>query len=349
MSNIKRVNYCILTLAEKIEIYQEFQGQNFFNHDLFQNLCQVNKIKNYKEFVKKGKKINLLELLNYKESHKKINQCFPCLFFDNYQAWVTVNEEGNYVYFSKNKKNNEDAIVQIDIVDFIEIFFGKNIEEVFNETSTFFYIKEKEWREEKKHELAKSKIYIERFTSSTLKDILLSIHTIALSYNLNSMLSKEDSPIFFISTRYIAAKINRTHSYVAKQLKELEALGFISKLNKDVIETLTLKKRYQPISAFTILQITEENRYEMANKIENYILTKIKDNTYESKQIMYTHIDKIIEWKKHLTYQDIENNFEKKYHRGIYSYLNEKYKKVKPNKNLKKKYSLTTNHYLYLA
>lgn len=346
MDNIHTLSY-----DEKISLHHENQIliKGVFNIHSFYHEMKRNNIETYHDLLEKGKKLDLNLFIN-----KIIFEEMNCFLFDGYKGFIYKNNKNNYQYITRNHENT----YYLDIIDFLEIYFGENIEFILtNLLKGEFLWKEKEFSK-LKNNLNKTK-KDSRLKILSSMPIYEFLNKKAFDYDISSIVSHEENAIYFISTRFISTNTNTSQTKVLNDLKTLHELGFIQILKENEFSKLVKKSKlkkekeksfYKDTNGFiihdieTVLENLEMNLLKMNNRkkmISKEKRVELKENNV--REFLMNRMDEYgflsVELLEKENYPFIQDAI---------ILMNILFQKRKPTKSMKNNFLLESNQYIYV-
>lgn len=340
-----------LSYNEKMKFHHENQTliKGVFNIYSLYHEMKKNNIETYHDFLAKGKKLDLNLFIN-NIIFKEMN----CFLFEDYHGFIYKNNRNNYQYITRNRNNT----YYLDIIDFLEIYFGKDIEFILNHLLKGEFL----WKEK---EFSKLENNLKTLEENSRLKIISSMVTYeflnkkAFNYDISSIISHEKNAIYFISTRFISNNINISQTKVLNDLKTLHELGFIKILKDDEFSKLVKKTRlrkekektfYKDTNGFIIhdietalssldvnllklknkkKRISKEKHIELKeNNVREFLMNRMNEYGFLSKELL--------EKENYPFIQD------------AILVMDVLFQKRKPTKLMKNKFSLESNQYIYV-
>lgn len=345
--------YNIHTLSheEKMSFHHENQTliKGIFNIHALYHEMKKNDIGTYNDLLVKGKKLDLNLFIN-KIIFKEMN----CFLFDGYHGFIYKNNKNNYQYITRNNENT----YYLDIIDFLELYFGKDIENILNNLLKGEFL----WKEKEFSKLQNNLIKTEkdsRLQILSSMPIYKFLNKKAFDYDISSIVSHNENAIYFISTRFISKNTNMSQTKVLNDLKTLHELGFIqilkdSEFSKLVKKTKLRKEKeklfYKDTNGFiihdieTVLENLDENILKM-NKRKKTI-SKEKHLELKENNVREFLMNRMNEYG-FLSVELLEKE-DYPFIKDAVLVMNVLFQKIKPTKSMKNKFMLKSNQYIYV-
>lgn len=179
-----------------------------------------------------------------------INITFPCHFYKGNLAWMSEHA-GHYRYFSRNFKGH---IQSFDLFDFLYVYYDTEnpssiINLLSNHSGVIFL--DKRWRKNQEEKYLKNIEWSKLLTniSPNVQRILSPQMDVYRFMNNEGMrhlgpmnLSSGRDAMFFVSSRFVAEKLNISPSKVIRICLYLEAIGLIKRIGDEDIPEYYLAK-----------------------------------------------------------------------------------------------------------
>ena len=350
MTNIRT-----LSLDEKTKLHQENESflKGMFNIYWLYNEMKKEDIQTYHDFLHKGKKLNLSLLLNFPRDQKGV---FECFLFNNHQGWVYEGSQQKFRYITQCKETK--TIYYLDIVDLLEIYFGKDIEYILR----YLLKGEYEWQMAERGRLERNLHVLASVKEPQLvklKAVYNFIHQRALQYDVCSLISNEDKAVYFLSTRYIAKAIGHSATKVNQDLHLLHELGLISlleekQLSKAIKKTKSLRlkkeKYFKDTHAFIIRNMDDclssiEEKIQALTRRKKRIPTE-KRKELNEKNVREFLVNRMSEYG--FLSKELLEREEYPHLRDALFLMEKMFTKRKPTKRMKETFALKSNQYVYV-
>lgn len=278
---------------------------------LYRTLFSI-QVKNIEDLIKALNDISILEVIDL----NKIKEVFN-------NAWVYTSNRKSRLFINAN-----NLIYGFDLIDIIMMQFEVDS---FNK----FLKKYQSFKDYKITynfllELYKTnKEFLDK-NSKINKDVKLVLEFLNEEIIRKNVKIINKQPMLIISHRYLAKNTNLSLNKISKIMKQLEEEKFVQKAPIEVINTIKNKK-FNNIGVFIINQYKENNQLTL----EDFIKTQIAEKGYCSKQKMEDFCQ-----LNNISKNQIRSAIKKLKKEGV--------RYVKPNKRLKEKYNIKTDHYILL-
>lgn len=312
---------------------------------------------------------------------------FDCMLFEGNTAWFYMDQDGHVRYYTRK---GYGFPISLDLLDFIEICFSVNH---FEAKSLFLQwsnamIQDSLYEQTLRLRYEDNLIDFEGLLEeSSVSKSLLPVYevyrellTIGASPNYLTITAYE-SEIFFASSRYLAARLNRSdHTVISRSINYLNAIGLIEKVGindlsmsmQDKVKKWTKQMGYtNPVTLLKIPSLAENmsiilEKISIAQKIKvtyRNATTNAKERINEETKLITLHEDtkinalqlkfedSLIE-KGYVYMREIVMHFEGLLTKGEiereWFLLLERYDclYVRPNKEMKKTYGLISNEFV---
>ena len=242
------------------------------NHDDF--LLDKDRCLEFFKFLKgkyvEAKEFRKVKLNVFFNEYREINKYYQCSLIKENSSWISVDENGEYRYFSR-KPNGKVFI--FDILDLLQIVYKINYKDVliWLKDELDIIIQDKFFINESDKYLENIDfIYSDDFTDSITKkvskekeDIYLELNKIGLENLFSKTLTHMENSMFFASTSYIKQRLNGRYSAstINKAINTFSVLGMINKVKEEDIP----------------IEFREGNKRKVQNFTSYYSIPKISD------------------------------------------------------------------------
>ncbi|MBG9694166.1 hypothetical protein ABD91_25880 [Lysinibacillus sphaericus] len=162
---------------------------------------------------------------------------FDCMLFEGYTAWFYMDQDGHVRYYTRK---GYGLPISLDLLDFIEICFSVNhfeAKSLFLQWSNAMIqdsLYEQTLRLRYEDNLTNFEGLLEKSSVSKslspVYEVYRELLTIGASPSYLTITAYE-SEIFFASSRYLAARLNKTdHTVISRSINYLNAIGLIEKV-----------------------------------------------------------------------------------------------------------------------
>lgn len=254
--------------------------------------------------------INNSEILNYLKTYditnliapNTLNDTFPCHFFNGNLAWMSETD-GHYRYFTRNYKG---FVFSLDVLDLLRLYYEtESIGEVISRLSQkagIIYL-DKRWRSgqmRKYGDNVEASLNLEmpleyRRLVMPLLDTYRALNEEAKRHLGPMNLSFGHEAMFFVSHRYLAEKLGKSSSQIARICLMLEYLGLIEVMSDENIPTkyLELSKEYagkkRRINYYIIPEFINK-KHEISGKCQQAMNNSLKLSNISREYIAKTGI-----------------------------------------------------------
>ena len=279
------------------------------------------------EFLKfmKDKKVEAKDFRKIKinvffKEYRELNKYYPCVLIKENSSWISVDDNGEYRYFSR-KPNGK--VFMFDILDLFQIGYKINYREIIiwlrNELRII--LQDKFFSEESDKyleniEFISDELFLNsktKYISKEKEDIYIELNKIGLENLFSKTLTHRDDAMFFASTSYVKQRLCHKYSSstINKVINTFSVIGMINKIREEDIPIEFREGNKRKVQNFTsyysiprikdIFSNVEENSLVLAkNNLSYYNLTKKKvievfgEETYNE-----TYVQKTYEGKSH--------------------------------------------------
>ena len=311
------------------------------NHDDF--LLDKDRCLEFFKFLK-GKNVEAKEFRKVKlnvffNEYREINKYYQCALIKENSSWISVDENGEYRYFSQ-KPNGKVFI--FDILDLLQIVYKINYKDVliWLKDELDILIKDKFFRDESDKYLENINfIYSDTFLNSVTKevskekeDIYAELNKIGLENLFSKTLTHMENAMFFASTSYIRDRLNGKYSSstINKVINTFSVIGMINKVKEEDIPVEFREGNKRKVQNFTsyysipnisdrFSAIEEKSKDLQENNLSYYNLTKKKvlevfnKDTFDEVYIQQTYHGKTYVDDERLSFMNIFFNIFNEY------------------------------------
>lgn len=279
------------------------------------------------EFLKfmKDKKVEAKDFRKIKinvflQEYREINKYYPCVLIKENSSWISVDESGEYRYFSR-KPNGKVFI--FDILDLFQIGHKIHYRElaIWLKDELGIILQDKFFSEESDKYLENVKFISQNdFLNSKIKqiskdkeDIYLELNQIGLENLFSKTLTLKGDAMFFASTSYIKQRLSNkySHSTIVKVINTFSVIGMINKIREEDIPIEFREGNKRKVQNFTsyysipraqdVFASAEQKAELLANNnVSYYNLTKKRVIDVLGKDVYSeTYVQKTYEGKQH--------------------------------------------------
>ena len=215
------------------------------------------KIKNHAQFLEHIRKQDLRFYFS-PLSKWEVNKFYDCVLIEGNFAWISMDEDGSYRYFSKAKNGATTGLDWFDLIMIIEDLDIAGARMKLSDDLNLTY-KERKWEMKMQMKYVNNIIKIERaydnweerypnlyqFSKNYLY-ILEKLNAWGLAHITTDKESVKGESVFFVSTTHIADSIKANlikadQPMVSRAINMFAILGFINKINPDEVQSIYLK------------------------------------------------------------------------------------------------------------
>jgi len=209
------------------------------------------KIKNHAQFLEHIRKQDLRFYFS-PLSKWEVNKFYDCVLIEGNFAWISMDEDGSYRYFSKAKNGATTGLDWFDLIMIIEDLDIAGARMKLSDDLNLTY-KERKWEMKMQMKYVNNIIKIERaydnweerypnlyqFSKNYLY-ILEKLNAWGLAHITTDKESVKGESVFFVSTTHIADSIKANlikadQPMVSRAINMFAILGFINKINPDEV------------------------------------------------------------------------------------------------------------------
>ena len=266
------------------------------NHDDF--LLDKGRCLEFFKFLK-GKNVEAKEFRKVKlnvffNEYREINKYYQCSLIKENSSWISVDENGEYRYFSR-KPNGKVFI--FDILDLLQIVHKINYKDVliWLKDELDIIIQDKFFINESDKYLENIDfIYSDDFIDSTTKkvskekeDIYLELNKIGLENLFSKTLTHMENAMFFASTSYIKQRLNNRYSAstINKVINTFSVLGMVNKVKEEDIPIEFREGNKRKVQNFT-------SYYSIPNIRDRFSVIEEKSSLLEKHNLSYYNLTK---------------------------------------------------------
>lgn len=279
------------------------------------------------EFLKfmKDKKVEAKDFRKIKinvflKEYREINKYYPCVLIKENSSWISIDENGEYRYFSR-KPNGKVFI--FDILDLFQIGYKINYREliIWLRNELRIILQDKFFSEESDKyleniEFISNDVFLNsktKFISKEKEDIYIELNKIGLENLFSKTLTHREDAMFFASTSYVRQRLCNKYSAstINKVINTFSVIGMINKIREEDIPIEFREGNKRKVQNFTsyysipratdIFSIVEQNSSLLAkNNLSYYNLTKQKViEVFGEEKYNGTYVQKTYEGKHH--------------------------------------------------
>lgn len=227
--------------------------------------------------IVEAKEFRKVKINVFFKEYMELNKYYPCVLIKENSSWISVDENGEYRYFSR-KPNGKVFI--FDILDLFQIGHKINYKELVTwiRDELGIVIQDKFFRNESDKYLENIDFIFEsNFLNSKTKevskekeDVYIELNKIGLENLFSKTLTHMEDAMFFASTSYVKQRLNHKYSSstINKVINTFSVIGMINKIREEDIP----------------VEFREGNKRKVQNFTSYYSIPRITDvfSTVES-------------------------------------------------------------------